>query len=153
MARRWAHRLVQACQGIASLAFAYSAGILAMVQTEEAQRARFEIWVEQGPARGDLFELEQKTYFCVVDAATHQVLLTFEGLMEASLSRDTGLWDDYCFSGVREVDLTADGQSVTVQYCDGRAEIVAIPTPPLPPSRPANEPPESDTTDPHAIAL
>lgn len=117
-----------------------------MAQTDESRRARFEVWVEQGPPRGDLYELEQKTYYRVVDAATGEVLLTFEGLMEASLSRDTGLWDDYCFSGVCAVALTAAGQSVTVQYCDGREEIVALPTLPPPPSSPGDERPDRNSS-------
>lgn len=117
-----------------------------MAQTDESRRARFEVWVEQGPPRGDLYELEQKTYYRVVDAATGEVLLTFEGLMEASLSRDTGLWDDYCFSGVCAVALTPAGQSVTVQYCDGHEEIVALPTQPPPPSSPGDEPPDRNSS-------
>ena len=123
-----------------------------MAQSEEPQTARFEVRVERGAPRGDLYELEQKTYFHVVDAATHEVLLTFEGLMEASLSRDTGLWDDYCFSGVRRIGLAPDGQSVTVQYWDGREEIAAIPTQSPPPSS-ADEPPEGSTAGPQAIGL
>ncbi len=109
---------------------------------------QFEVRVEKGPPRGDLYELEQKTYYHVVDAVSGKVLMTFEGLMEASLSRDTGMWDDYYFSGACEVSLAPDGQSVTVQYCDGREEIVALPIHTAPPSSPSDEPPASDASEP-----
>jgi hypothetical protein len=46
--------------------------------------------------------------------------------MEASLSTSTGMWDDYRFSGVREVILVPDEGSVTVRYYDGREEMVGL---------------------------
>jgi hypothetical protein len=83
---------------------------------------RYEVVEEKGSPRGDLFELEQRTYYHVVDRHTDEVILTFEELMEASLSRDTGMWDDYLFTGARGVVIASDGQSVTVTYHDGCEE-------------------------------
>ena len=86
--------------------------------TSEPAPDRFEVVEEKGSPRGDLYELEQKTYYHVLDRHSGQVIMTFEGLMEASLSRDTGLWDDYFFSGAREVNerggIRGDTQVQTV---------------------------------------
>ena len=95
--------------------------------TSEPAPDRFEVVEEKGSPRGDLYELEQKTWYHVVDRHSGQVMMTFEGLMEASLSRDTGLWDDYFFSGAREVAIAPDGQSVTVIYHDGSEETLPLP--------------------------
>lgn len=88
---------------------------------------RFEVVVVPGSPRGDLYELEQKTYYQVVDRQSNQIILVFESLMEASLSPDTGMWDDYTFSGVREVTIAPDEQSVIVKYHDGAEERVPLP--------------------------
>jgi hypothetical protein len=122
-----------------------------MTQSDEPRVGRFEVWVEKGAPRGDLYELEQKTIYRVVDLASNEVLMAFEGLMEASLSRETGLWDDYTFSGVREVFLAPDERSVTVQYCDGREEIVPLPILPAPLPFDSEEPPAHDEPDPQPI--
>jgi hypothetical protein len=92
----------------------------------KGQMARFEVRVEEGPPHGGLYELEQTTYYRVVDVASGEVVLAFEGEMEASLSTSTGMWDDYRFSGVREVILAPDEGSVTVRYYDGREEMVGL---------------------------
>ena len=88
---------------------------------------RFEVVEEKGSPRGDLYELEQKTYYHVVDRYSGQVVMTFEALMEASLSRDTGMWDDYFFSGAREVTVAPDGRSVIVKHHDGLEETLPLP--------------------------
>jgi hypothetical protein len=88
---------------------------------------RFELLVEEGAPHGDLYELEQTTYYRVVDRLSDEVVMTFEGEMEASLSTTTGMWDDYRFSGVREVLIASDEQSVVVRYFDGREETVLLP--------------------------
>jgi len=88
---------------------------------------RYEVVEEKGSPRGDLFELEQRTYYHVVDRHTDEVILTFEELMEASLSRDTGMWDDYQFTGASEVAVAPDGQSVIVTYHDGCEKTFALP--------------------------
>jgi hypothetical protein len=93
----------------------------------EQLAGRFEVIVESGSPRGDLYELEQKTYYRVVDRRSQQIILVFESLMEASLSTDTGMWDDYRFTGVREVSVAADEQSVIVKYHDGGEETVPLP--------------------------
>jgi hypothetical protein len=88
---------------------------------------RFEIVVEQGPPHGDLYELEQTTYYRVIDRLLNRIVLVFESEMEASLSTTTGMWDDYRFSGVCEVSLAPDNQSVIVAYCDGREAVIPLP--------------------------
>jgi hypothetical protein len=93
----------------------------------EQVTGRFEVIVESGPPRGDLYELEQKTYYQVVDRQSSQIILVFESLMEASLSTDSGMWDDYRFSGVREVIVAPDEKSVVLKYYDGSEEMVPLP--------------------------
>lgn len=88
---------------------------------------RFEVVAEEGVPRGDLYELEQTTYYHVVDRQTGWIVLTFEGRLESSLSTDTGLWDDYRVSGVGEVCISPDERSVVVKYCNGREETVQLP--------------------------
>ena len=46
------------------------------------------VLVEEGPPRGGLFELEQTTYYRVVDTRTQAVVLTFRGEMDSELQRD-----------------------------------------------------------------
>jgi hypothetical protein len=92
----------------------------------EQQKRQFEIVVGEGPPHGDLYELEQTTYYRVVDTRSREVVMAFQGDMEASLSRDDGMWTDHRFSGVHEVTLAPDGQSIVVKYCDGREETVSL---------------------------
>ena len=89
--------------------------------------SRYEVIVIAGPPRGDLYELEQKTTYQVVDRHSEQILMVFESLMEASLSRDTGMWDDYTFTGVSEVAIAADEKSVAIKYYDSHEEIIPLP--------------------------
>jgi len=88
---------------------------------------QFEVLVEEGLPRGDLYELEQTTTYRVVDRQSRQVVMGFQGEMQASLSTTTGMWNDYRFYGVCEVTLAPDEKSVTVRYHDGREERVPIP--------------------------
>ncbi len=88
---------------------------------------RFEGVVAEGAPRGGLHELEQTTSYWVVDRQLGLVVASFEGLMEASLSRETGLWTDYTFSDVCEVSVAPDDSSVHVKYYDGREEFVPLP--------------------------
>jgi hypothetical protein len=90
------------------------------------QEVRFVVLVEEGPPRGDLFELEQTTYHRVVDARTQEVMLTFRGEMEAIFSASTGSWEDYQWSGVREVAVAPDEKTVIVKYYDDREETIAL---------------------------
>jgi hypothetical protein len=94
--------------------------------SEEAA-GRFEVVVEEGVPHGDLYELEQTTHYRVVDRRTGQTVLTFEGRLEAGLSPNTGLWDGYRLSGVREVCIAPDTRSVIVKHCDGHEETVSLP--------------------------
>jgi hypothetical protein len=93
----------------------------------EQQTGRFEVVVERGSPHGDLYELEQTIYYQVVDRQSHEIVMTFECEMEASLSTTTGMWDDHRFSGVCEVSIAPDERWVVVQYCDGREEMVPLP--------------------------
>ena len=90
------------------------------------QEVRFVVLVEEGPPRGGLFELEQTTYHRVVDTRTQEIVLTFRGEMEASFSATTGSWEDYHGSGVREVAVAPDEETVIVKYYDGREETIAL---------------------------
>lgn len=89
--------------------------------------SRFRVVVEEAPPRGDLYELEQTTCYHVVDTHTGEVVITFQGGLRASLSRDTGQWDDYVCSGTRNVVIAPDGESVVVTDHNGQEEIVALP--------------------------
>lgn len=93
----------------------------------EQRTRRFEVQVEEGAPHGGLYELEQTTYYRVVDRESGEVVMAFRGEMEASLSTETGMWDDYRFSGVCEVTIANDEQSVNVRYHDGREETEEIP--------------------------
>jgi hypothetical protein len=94
--------------------------------TEHRSR-RFQVVTEEDPPHGDLYELEQTTTYRVVDTRTGQTVMTFWGEMRASLSRTSGMWDDYNCSGVREVAIAPDGESVVVTDCEGRTESVPLP--------------------------
>lgn len=89
--------------------------------------ARYAVHVEEGGSHGDLFELEQTTYYRVIDLRTGQVVLTFTGEMSASMSRGSGQWDDYQYGGARAVTLAPDERSVHVSYYGGQEEDVPLP--------------------------
>jgi hypothetical protein len=93
----------------------------------EQQTGRFEVVVEDGYPHGGLYELEQTTYYKVIDRHSGEVVMTFEGQLEASLSTTSGMWEDYRLSGVCEVSIAPDEQSVIVKYCEGREEPVPLP--------------------------
>lgn len=88
---------------------------------------RYTVQIEEGSGHGDLYELERSTYYRVVDRRTQQVVLSFEGELFATLSRDTGQWDDYHYSGVSSVTLAPDERTVHVTYYGGRTEDVPLP--------------------------
>jgi hypothetical protein len=98
----------------------------APAMTEHRSR-RFQVVAEEDPPHGDLYELEQTTTYRVVDTRTGQTVMTFRGEMRASLSRTTGMWDDYGYSGVREIAIAPDGESVVVTDWDGHTESVPLP--------------------------
>ena len=93
----------------------------------EAWAGRYQVREEKGSPRGGLFELEQKTYYHIFDRYSEEIVMTFESLMEASLSRENGAWDNYEFSGVSEVIISPDDQSVTVRYHDGLEDTLPLP--------------------------
>jgi len=88
---------------------------------------RFIVKIIEGPPRGDLYELEQATFFQIIDTTTGQVILNFRGDMEASLSRDDGQWDNYHYSGVSQVTISEDQRTALVEYYDGTKEQVSLP--------------------------
>lgn len=87
--------------------------------------ARFEIQVDEGPPRGDLYEFVQTTTYRVVDTHSGEVVLRVEGTLEARLSPDTGLWDDFQVSGARGVRLSDDGYSALVDWGESK-EVVPL---------------------------
>ncbi len=89
----------------------------------------YEVVVEVGPPHGDLYELVQTATYRVV-SSSGEVILTFEGEMSASLSRDSGLWEDPTVDGVLDVTMSPDGGAALVRYADGRTEVVLLPDPP-----------------------
>jgi hypothetical protein len=88
---------------------------------------RFEVLVEEGASHGDLYELEQTTYYRVMDTRSQEIILTFEGEMSASLSRSNAQWEDFQYGGVCQVSIAPDERSVLVNYYGGREETVLIP--------------------------
>jgi hypothetical protein len=93
---------------------------------EQSKPERFIVQVVEGSPRGDLYELEQATFFHVIDTTTDQIILSFRGDMEASLSRETAQWEDAQYSGVRQVSISEDQQTVLVEYYDGKQELVNL---------------------------
>jgi hypothetical protein len=93
----------------------------------EHRPVRFRVVVQEGSPHGNLYELEYTTYYHVVDARSGEIVMTFQGETQASLSRSNGMWDDYTGSGVCEVTIAPDEESVIVRDCDGRTEIVPLP--------------------------
>lgn len=85
--------------------------------------------IEEGPPHGDLYELEHDIFYNIVDRRLDRVVMTFQGEMEATLSRERGgMWEDYhCASGVRDVTIAPDKQAAIVQYADGHEEVVPLP--------------------------
>jgi hypothetical protein len=88
---------------------------------------RFIVQIVEGPPRGDLFELEQATFFHIIDTTTDQIIFSYRGDMEASLSRDDGQWGDYYYSGVRQVTISEDQRTALIEYFDGNQEQVSLP--------------------------
>ena len=95
---------------------------------------RYKVRVVKGSDRGDLYELEQITYFQIVDLISNKIIITFEEKMEATISRDSGLWEDYQYSGVYEVTISPDEKTALVKYHDGKQEYIALPESSDPPN-------------------
>jgi hypothetical protein len=94
---------------------------------DQQHTGRFEVQVEEDVPRGGLYQLEQRTWYRVVDRSSLQVVMTFQGQVEASLSPDSGMWEDLCGYGVRDVTIAHDERSVLVRYYDGRKEMALLP--------------------------
>ena len=93
----------------------------------EQLNTRFVVKVEEGGGHGGLYELEETTYYHVIDTRTQEIVLTFESEMSASLSKSTGQWEYYLYVGVCEVTIAPDEQTVHVKYYGGREETVSLP--------------------------
>jgi hypothetical protein len=102
-------------------------------RVSEVPQPRFRVEVEEGPSHGDLYELEQTTFYRVIDTRSNEAVMTFEGEMEARL--DGGMWAHHRYSGVCDVSIATDADFALVKYHDGRAEKVALPTAAAPPPR------------------
>jgi hypothetical protein len=87
----------------------------------------FEVRVDEGPARGGLFEYEQTTYYHVVDLRSNEVVMTFESETTARSTASGGHWTDHNHTGVAEVAVAPDQRSVRVRYHGGWEESVALP--------------------------
>ena len=96
---------------------------------EQHTSNRFMVIVKEGPPHGDLYELEHDVYYNIVDRSSGHVIMTFHGEMEATLSWTRGgMWENYhCVSGVSDVTIAPDEQSVIVRYADDREEAVPLP--------------------------
>jgi hypothetical protein len=79
-----------------------------------------------GSAHGDLCELEQTTYWHVMDWQTMTVVRTLTGGMSARLAG--GLWADHAFGGVQDVTVSPSGQ-IQVHDETGRVETLIRPGP------------------------
>jgi hypothetical protein len=92
--------------------------------------SRWEVRARHGSPRGDLYELEVKTRFQVVDRTLDEVVLAFEGVYEATW-RD-GDWTDATYTGVRGVTIAEDDLRALVACADGGVEEVLLPVSPAP---------------------
>jgi hypothetical protein len=93
---------------------------------DEQPVKRFEVQVDKGDYRSELFELERVTTFRVVELTSGITRLELQGEMNASLDPDTGSWGNP-FYGVTELKLIDDGRNALVTYHDGHAETLPIP--------------------------
>jgi hypothetical protein len=91
------------------------------------EKPRFEVVIEKGSPRGDLYELEQQSTYKVLDRHSNEVVLVYEELMEASLSTDDGQWGNYLFTGVKEILVADDDETVSIRYHDGQEDIIPLP--------------------------
>jgi hypothetical protein len=77
-------------------------------------------------AHGGLYELEEETYFDVVEIKTGKVLMTFERSTSATFG--AGQWQYEGSGGVSKVELGQGGRSVYVHYYGKpEPEIVQLP--------------------------
>lgn len=90
--------------------------------------ARFRVEEREGLAHGGPFELEQDTWWDVVDARTGEAVLSFHGEHSASYSGEPagGGWSSASWSGVSDVRLAPDGRAVLVRE---RGETRRVPIP------------------------
>ncbi len=87
---------------------------------------RFAVVVEEGPARGGLYELEVDTTYRVLDRLRGVELLAREGRYSASFGSD-GTWGPATVTGATGVEISADGREAIVHSATGPDERVPLP--------------------------
>jgi len=83
------------------------------------RKSKYKIVERSSGSHGGLFELEEETYFDVVEIKTGKVLMTFENSSSASFG--AGQWQDRVSCGVSKVELGSDGKTALV-YSYGQSE-------------------------------
>lgn len=98
--------------------------------TEDAAppTSRWEVQEHTGSPTGGLYELEIKTTYRVVQRTTGAVVLSREGLYEASFGTD-GNWGEGTTSGVVGIQISPDDRFALIEHAGGEVERVALPAP------------------------
>lgn len=89
-------------------------------------RDRWEVVEEEGDPRGDVYQLEVETTYCVVDRTTGAVVLSFCGHYSSTLD-DNGAWGPGKYFGVDKVEISDDGTEAIVHDSGGGIRRVALP--------------------------
>lgn len=98
-------------------------------------RARWEVRVVEGPPHGDLYELEQDTFFNVIDRRNGRAVKTFTGHYDASFTT-SGTWGEGCSSGVQTVVIDEEGRCAFALHFNRRVDKFRL-RPEQPPEDPA----------------
>lgn len=89
------------------------------------QRFRVEVTTSTG---GDLYEIEHRTYFDVIDQETGKVVLRYRGADCGQLARQgPAEWTNFAYDGVRSVEISEDGQFALVEHEHHELERVRLP--------------------------
>jgi len=94
---------------------------------QQSNPKRYIVQIVEAAPRGDLYELEQATFYHVIDTASDQIIWSFRGDMEATLSRETAQWENTQYSGVCKVTISEDQLTVLVEHYDGQSEQFTLP--------------------------
>ena len=90
---------------------------------------RHRVMVLEGPAHGDLYELEKNYFFHVLDWASKRSVMIFEGESYQRMDGPHGGWGDPLLTGVSRVEICADdGRCAVVHHHGGKVERVPIPS-------------------------
>jgi hypothetical protein len=77
--------------------------------------ARWRVRHSTGSAHGGLYELEQTHYWRVIDWASKEVVLEFEGESDQSYTGGPGGWSEATWVGTSDVSISDDGRAVIVE--------------------------------------